>query len=102
MSKIKDAHWDEIESGELDLATDQPRNRILPTYNQLNCIYSWLMWKMPTAKAMAASKYLERTASRLEVSQEMNRLKALKDAHRLDEDTAFAGKIWEGFNERFV
>lgn len=102
MSKIKNANWDEIESGELDLATDQPRDRVKPTYNQTNCIYKWLSWKMPTAKAMAAANYLERTASRMEVSQEMNRLKKLKDARRLDEETAFSSKIWEGFDERLV
>ena len=102
MSKMKRANWDEIESGELDLATDQPRDRLKPTYNQTNCIYHWLAWKMPTAKAVAATKYLEQNASRMEVSQEMNRLKALKDAHRLDAETVFASKIWEGFDERFV
>lgn len=102
MSKIKRANWDEIESGGLDLADEQPRNRIKPTYNQTNCIYGWFMWIMPTAKAQAAAKYLESTASRLEVSQEMNRLKKLKDCRALDQDTAFNSKIWEGFNERFV
>lgn len=102
MSKIKRANWDEIESGELDLADEQPRNCIKPTYNQTNCIYRWLEWKMPIAKARAAVKYLERTASRLEVSQEMNRLKKLKDNRTLDNETAFNSKIWEGFDERFV
>lgn len=101
MSRIKEANWAEIENGELDLSTDQP-TRLKPTYNQTNCIYRWFEWKMPTAKAVAAAKYLEQTASRMEVSQEMNRLKLLKDSHRLDEETAFNSKIWEGFDERFI
>lgn len=100
MSKIKNAHWDEIESGELDLTVEQSPNKSKPTYNQLNCIYGWLKWKMPNAKAVAAAKHLERTASKLEVSQEMNRLKKLKDTRRLDEDTAFDSEIWEGFDAR--
>lgn len=102
MSRIKRANWDEIEDGEFDLADEQPRNRIKPTYNQTNCIYRWLEWKMPTAKAMAAVKYLETHASKMQVSQEMNRLKVLKDSRRLNEETAFSSKLWEGFDERFV
>lgn len=101
MSKIKNAHWEEIEDGELDLTISKP-HRTKPTYNQTNCIYNWLKWKMPTAKAVAATKYLERTASKVEVSQEMNRLKKLKDNKNLTVETAFKSKIWEGFDERFV
>lgn len=102
MSKIKSAHWDEIENGELDLTNNQAAQKSKPTYEQTNCIYRWLMWIMPTAKAAAASKYLEKNASKLEVSQEMNRLYKLKKARRLDAETAFSSKIWEGFNDRLI
>lgn len=101
MSRIKNAHWEEIEDGELDLTISKP-HRKKPTYAQIECIYRWLKWNMPTAKAVAATDYLERTASRVEVSQEMNRLKKLKDNKNLNVETAFKSKIWEGFDGKDI
>lgn len=73
-----------------------------PTDAQLNRVYLWLKWVMPTAKAAEAAKYLEQHATRKQVSEEMSRLKGLKDRHALGEATAFDSAIWEGFDERFI
>ena len=68
-----------------------------PTYSQLQVIYSWLSWEMPREKAVKASKYLEDHATRKEVSEEMKRLKALKDQRKLDKDNCFESNVWNNF-----
>ena len=68
-----------------------------PTEMQLGTIYSWLRWIVPRDEAKAAVSWLEKTATRREVSAEMTRLKSLKDKRLLDAPKCFTGKIWEGF-----
>lgn len=69
-----------------------------PTEMQLGTIYSWLRWIVPKDEAKAAVSWLEKTATRREVSAEMTRLKSLKDKRLLDAPKCFRGKIWEGFD----
>lgn len=72
-----------------------------PTDMQLGIIYSWLVWKVDRETAKDAVKWLETSATRKDVSVEMNRLKILKDEHKLTEENCFDSEIWEGFkNDR--
>jgi hypothetical protein len=68
-----------------------------PTEMQLGTIYSWLRWIVPKDEAKAAVSWLEKTATRRAVSDEMTRLKSLKDKRLLDAPKCFTGEIWEGF-----
>lgn len=102
MSKIQRANWGEIEDGKLDVINAQLTSYPKPTYAQINRIYLWFKWIMPTPKAISASKWLENNATRRQVSVEMDRIKGLKDARNLTEETCFASPIWEGYDERFV
>lgn len=69
-----------------------------PTEMQLGTIYSWLKWHMSWEKASAAVSWLEKTATRREVSYEMTRLRALKEKRLLDGNNCFQSDIWEGFD----
>lgn len=68
-----------------------------PTDMQLGVIYSWIRWLMPNEKASAAVAYLGQSATRRDVSDEIKRLKLLKDKKKLDLDSLFNGAIWEGY-----
>lgn len=68
-----------------------------PTYAQLEQIYRWLFWNMPTELAHRAVAFLRNNKTRAEVSTEMNRLYKLYHARTLTQETCFEGKIWEGF-----
>lgn len=69
-----------------------------PTYGQIETIFSWLLPKLGREEAHDAVKWLEKTATRRDVSLEMNRLKELKDKGLLDASKCFTSEIWEGFN----
>lgn len=69
-----------------------------PTEMQLGTIYSWLKWHMPWEKASAAVSWLEKSATRRDVSYEMTRLRALKEKRLLDGKNCFQSDIWEGFD----
>lgn len=68
-----------------------------PTEAQLGTIFSWIKWEMSNEKAMEAVKWLEKTATRREVSFEMKRLRDLKAKRLLDGKKCFESEIWEGF-----
>lgn len=68
-----------------------------PTYNQVNLMYNWMSWCMPTAEARDASAWAKENKSKQEVSREISRLHDLKDKHSLTRESCFAGKFWEGY-----
>lgn len=70
-----------------------------PTKAQLDRIYYWLNWetRIATEKAKEAANWLGENATRKEVSDEMQRLKRLKDKKTLSLDNCFDSPIWEGF-----
>lgn len=68
-----------------------------PTEMQLGTIYSWIRWHMTNEEARKAVAWLEKTATRREVSYEMRRLKALKDKRLLDASKCFDSELWEGY-----
>lgn len=68
-----------------------------PSEAQLGTVFSWLKWEMDTKQAQDAVRFLQKTATRREVSREMNRIKELKEKRLLSTSTCFKGKIWEGF-----
>jgi hypothetical protein len=53
---------------------------------------------MPVEDANDAVAWLEKTATRQDVSAEMVRLKTLKDKRLLDGNTCFKSEIWEGYH----
>ena len=68
-----------------------------PTDNQLNTLYHWIRWRMPTAKAMNAIRWLENNATRKEVSDEMARIRSLYSSNKLDEEECFSSNIWDDY-----
>jgi len=68
-----------------------------PTQMQLITILDFLRWHMPYDKALKAIEFLENSATRRDVSDEMRRLRDLKNKHALDGKNAFQSEIWEGF-----
>lgn len=68
-----------------------------PTEAQLERLYQWLKWEMPTSKARDALDWLGQNADRRQVSDEMQRIRELKVARRLNHEECFASKIWESY-----
>lgn len=68
-----------------------------PTESQLGTIYSWFHWIMDNEQAYKAVVWLEKTATRRDVSIEMKRLRDLKQKRLLDAKNCFESEIWEGF-----
>lgn len=72
-----------------------------PTYGQIQTIYRWLEWHMPTGEARDAVHWLKEHATRKEVSVEIKRLYALHYSRRLDKEECFNSEIWSGY-EGFI
>lgn len=68
-----------------------------PTDSQLNVIYRWMSWVMPTAEARAAAKWAEDHKTKQEVSVEMNRLHELRQKHALTRESCLNSKFWSEF-----
>ena len=71
-----------------------------PTEPQINAVYRWLSWNMPTQEAREAANWLRDNSTRREVSTEMSRLKKLYDRRLLNKETAFESDIWEEYREQ--
>ena len=67
---------------------------------QINALLNLMRWPLPQALAPKAWQYLA-TKTRGEVSKEMERVRNLYIAHKLDRHNLFDGEIWDGF-ARFV
>jgi len=68
-----------------------------PTYAQTELIFKWISWKLPRKEAQDAVHWLEKHATRKEVSQEIARLHDLYHGHKLDKETLFKGAIWNDY-----
>lgn len=68
-----------------------------PTEAQIGTLFQWLKWQMTDDQARKAVYWLADNANRREVSDEMGRLKELKDKRLLDRNKCFESDIWEGF-----
>ena len=68
-----------------------------PTEAQLNLIFHWFQWNMTNNEASAATNYLKDHATRKEVSNEIQRLKELKDKRKLSEEKCFDSTIWKDY-----
>ena len=71
-----------------------------PTEPQIDVVYRWLYWNLPTEEARKAAMWLKEHATRREVSTEMTRLKKLYDQRALNKDTAFDSDIWLDYKEQ--
>lgn len=68
-----------------------------PTEAQLERLYQWFKWEMPTPKARDCLKWLESNADRRQVSDEMKRIRQLKLSHNLNHEKCFSSKIWDSY-----
>lgn len=68
-----------------------------PSEAQLNKVYYWIRWEMPTAEAVDAVKWLGENANRKTISDEMNRLHDMKQHKTLNRESIFKGDIWRGY-----
>ena len=70
-----------------------------PTQAQLSGVYRLIEGTVPKDTLLAAMGYLEETATRREVSNEMGRLRNLYIDHKLDKNNVFESEIWEDFKK---
>lgn len=68
-----------------------------PTYAQVETVFRWIEWHMPTEEARQAVNWLKEHATRKEVSDEIKRLHDLSYNHKLDKDGCFDSSVWEGY-----
>ena len=68
-----------------------------PTEAQINALWYWFKWAMPTAEAKDALDWLENNATRKQVSDEMGRIRDLRKSQSLTRKECFGGKIWEEY-----
>jgi hypothetical protein len=72
-----------------------------PTKAQLNMMWHWFNWEMPRAEATDALDWLEKNATRKQVSDELGRLRELSLARNLNREQCFSGEVWqEYFNSK--
>lgn len=70
-----------------------------PTEEQINALWRWFRWQMPRAEAQDALKWLQKNATRRQVSEEMDRVRRLFHARKLSREECFSSDIWaEYFN----
>ena len=69
----------------------------LPTKSQINVLYGWFRWKMPTAEAKDALDWLEKNATRRQVSEEMSRVRKLYIANNLTREDCFSSPVWKDY-----
>lgn len=68
-----------------------------PTEAQLNAIWTWIRWEMPSAEASDALAWLKENATRKQVSEEMNRIHELHENRRLNREECFKGEVWQEY-----
>ncbi len=68
-----------------------------PTKSQIDVLYNWFRWKMPTVEAKDALDWLEQNATRKQVSDEMGRIRNLYKSHSLNREDCFRGVIWQQY-----
>lgn len=66
-----------------------------PTDAQINALYSWVRWHIPTKKAQDAVKWLAENSDRRAVSYEMKRIRELYMSHKLNEEECFKSSVWD-------
>lgn len=71
-----------------------------PTPAQIGVVGSLMHWAVSREIEASALEYLEETATRRDVADEIKRLRDLRSSNRLDEETVFDSEIWEGFKGR--
>ena len=68
-----------------------------PTESQIGLIFRWFNWELPTPVAQDATKWLEKNATRKQVSAEIARLKDLRDANKLNKESCFDSELWKEY-----
>ncbi|MBQ3474456.1 hypothetical protein IJH24_03495 [Candidatus Saccharibacteria bacterium] len=68
-----------------------------PTKAQINVLWRWFKWKMPTAEARDALTWLEENATKRQVFDEIGRVKKMYDTEKLTREDCFSGSIWQGY-----
>ena len=68
-----------------------------PTDAQLDLLYKWFSWQMPTPKARGAIKWLSEHGDKHSVSDEIKRVGDLYHHRQLNEELCFDSPIWNGF-----
>lgn len=73
--------------------------RLQPTKSQIDILYSWYRWRLPTELAKEAVHWLRDHATRREVSTEISRVHDLYHGFQLDKDTCFDSPVWDKFKK---
>lgn len=69
----------------------------LPSDEQNALIYAIFRRHMPLGRAALASSWLGQNATRKEVADEIDRVKALEKQYALDEEACFVSDIWKKY-----
>ena len=65
-----------------------------PTEAQINLLYQWFKWQMPTEKARSAVKWAEDNGDKYKLSREMKRVQQLYKTNNLNEERCFESYFW--------
>lgn len=71
-----------------------------PTYNQIQLIFRWFDWCMPTAEASDATHWAEKNRTKQQTSMEIDRLMKLRDEHKLTREMCFGSKYWADYKPK--
>ena len=71
-----------------------------PTDAQLGAIYSWAQWKLDTLLLRESLAWLEKNATKQQVSKEVSRIRGLYYDHKLDTATYFNSPVWREFKAK--
>lgn len=68
-----------------------------PTDAQLDLLYKWFSWQMPTPKARDAIKWLSEHGDKRAVSDEIKRVGELYQHRQLNQELCFDSDIWADY-----
>lgn len=68
-----------------------------PSKAQISALYHMIQWKMPTAEAQDAVRWLEKNATKKQVSEELGRVRKLNIERSLTRDECFKSDVWKEY-----
>lgn len=70
-----------------------------PTYSQINALLHMVRWEIPIDESIAMGKYLEKNATRKDLSNELGRIKGLIERRKLTKDAVFDSEVWANYQK---
>lgn len=68
-----------------------------PSEAQVNALWYWFKWEMPTEEANDALKWFEKNATRREAFDEVKRVRELNLSRKLNREACFNSEVWKRY-----